>query len=140
LEETAEVYADRPENDIRVELLNRLSKRNYIPQGAKGTYGEAFLREFNKFLGRPYEERAPEELEIKVLGRGCARCDSLEQLLMEVMAEMGLAANVEYVTDLKEIGKYGLMGTPALLISGKVMSVGSVPPKERIKKWLREFQ
>jgi len=46
---------------------------------------------------------------------------------------------VGHVTDIKKIGKYGVMGTPALIINGEVKSVGSVPPKAKIKEWLSEF-
>jgi len=41
--------------------------------------------------------------------------------------------------DIKEIGKYGVMGTPALIINGEVKSVSSVPTKAKIKEWLSEF-
>jgi hypothetical protein len=30
------------------------------------------------------------------------------------------------------------MGTPALVIGGRVVWVGSVPPKSRLKQWLTE--
>ncbi|MBW1700627.1 MAG: thioredoxin family protein [Deltaproteobacteria bacterium] len=79
-------------------------------------------------------------MEIKVLGPGCAQCDGLEQTLMQVMAEINLAADIEHVRDIKEIGKYGVMGSPALLINGKVKSVGRVPPKNKLKEWLTEAQ
>ena len=49
---------------------------------------------------------------------------------------MDLAGDLEHVRDIKEIGKYGVMGTPALIINGTVKAVGKVPPKNRIKKWL----
>ncbi|MBC2693760.1 MAG: thioredoxin family protein [Desulfobacteraceae bacterium] len=58
---------------------------------------------------------------------------------MELLSEMNLLADMEHVTDVKEIGKYGVMGTPALVINGKVMSVGKVPAKEKIKEWLSEL-
>ncbi|MBN1104161.1 MAG: thioredoxin family protein [Deltaproteobacteria bacterium] len=77
-------------------------------------------------------------MEIKVLGPGCAQCDRLEQELMSVMSESGIAADVEHVRDIKEIGKYGVMGTPALIINGKVKSVGKVPPRSKLKEWLSE--
>ncbi|MBW1782998.1 MAG: thioredoxin family protein [Deltaproteobacteria bacterium] len=77
---------------------------------------------------------------IKVLGQGCVECDRLERDLMEVMAEMGLAADLEHVRDIKEIGKYGVMGMPALIINGKVMSVGRVPPKAKLEAWLKEVK
>ena len=58
---------------------------------------------------------------------------------MEVLSELDLPADLEHVSDIKEIGKYGVMGTPALLINNKVMCVGRVPPKIRIKEWLEKM-
>jgi small redox-active disulfide protein 2 len=138
MEDMAEEYADRPDREVLEELLNRLGKKNYIPQKVKENYGKAFLREFKKFLGKPFEEETPEGLEVKVLGPGCVQCDRLEQELIQVMAETGIVADVEHVRDIKEIGRYGVMGTPALLINGKVKSVGKVPPKNKLKEWLQE--
>jgi small redox-active disulfide protein 2 len=77
-------------------------------------------------------------MDIKVLGPGCTQCDKLERELMEVMVELGLAASIEHVTDLKEIAKYGVMGTPALIVNGKVKAVGRVPPRNKIVQWLKE--
>jgi len=139
MEEMAQEYAERRDDEIRTELVRRVSRRNYIPDHAKEAYGQGLLREFNKFLGRPYEEETSEGLEIKILGPGCARCDSLEREVMEVMAEMKLAGAVEHVRDIKEIASYGVMGTPAVIINGKVKCVGSVPPSEKIVKWLKEL-
>ncbi|MBW1706122.1 MAG: thioredoxin family protein [Deltaproteobacteria bacterium] len=79
-------------------------------------------------------------MEIKVLGPGCAQCDRLEQELMQVMAETGVVADVEHVRNIKEIERYGVMGTPALLINGEVKSVGKVPPKTKLKEWLMQAQ
>jgi small redox-active disulfide protein 2 len=139
MNEMAQEYADRPDAEVQAELVKRISEKNYIPAPAKEDYGKALLREFNKFLGRPYEEHASEELEIKVLGPGCARCDSLEREIMEVLAEMDMSADLEHVRDVKEIGRYGVMGTPALIINGKVKCIGSVPPREKIVQWLKEL-
>jgi small redox-active disulfide protein 2 len=139
MQEMGKEYADRPDNEVQTELIKRISEKNYIPAPAKEDYGKALLREFNKFLGRPYEEDASEELEIKVLGPGCARCDSLEREIMEVLAEMDMSADLEHVRDVKEIGRYGVMGTPALIINGKVKCIGSVPPREKIVQWLKEL-
>jgi small redox-active disulfide protein 2 len=140
LEDMAKTYEERPDQEIIEELLNRLSKKNYIPEKVKESYGKAFLREFKKFLGKPFEEETSEGMEIKVLGPGCVQCDRLEQELMHVMAETGIMADIEHIRDIKEIGRYGVMGTPALLINGKVKSVGKVPPKNRLKEWLKETQ
>jgi len=140
LEVIAKNFAGKPEVKIQAELLNRLSKENYIPDNIRQEYGKAFLREFNKFLGRPYEKEVFEGLEVKVLGQGCAQCDKLEQELMHVMAEFELIADIEHVRDIKEIGKYGVMGMPALIINGKVKSVGRVPSKNKLIEWLKKAQ
>jgi len=134
----AEEYGERPDREVTKELLNRLSKKNFIPEKAREAYEKAFLREFKKFLGKPFEDEAPEGLEIKVLGPGCVQCDGLERELMEVMVELNLTAELEHVRDIKEIGRYGVMGTPALVINGQVKCVGSVPPRSRLIKLLKE--
>ena len=140
MDEIAEEYGEWPDQEVMEELLNRLGKRNYIPEKAKENYGKSFLREFKKFLGKPYEQEVSGGVEIKVLGQGCVQCDRLERDLMEVMAEIDLAADLEHVREIKEIGKYGVMGMPALIINGKVLSVGRVPPKAKLKEWLEEAQ
>ena len=140
MEEMAPKYRDKPDDEAAAELLNRLGKKNYIPDRAKKNYAKALLREFKKSLGKPYEEEALTGVEIKVLGQGCVQCNRVEKERMEVMAEMNLAADLEHVRDIKEIGKYGVMGMPALLINGKVKSVGRVPPRKKLKEWLEEAQ
>jgi len=140
LEQTALNGPDRPDQEIAEELLNRLGRRNYIPEKANQDYGKAFLREFKKYIGKPFEEETPEGLEIKVLGPGCAQCDRLEKELFEAMAETDIVGDVEHVREIKAIGQYGVMGTPALIINGEVKCVGKVPPRNTLKKWLMEAQ
>jgi Thioredoxin domain len=137
IEEVAETCRDRPEAEVQAELLRRLSKRNYIPDRARAEYGQAFFREFRKFLGTPLEGEGSTGLEVNVLGPGCVQCDRLEQELMAAMAELNLAGDIQHIRDVKEIGTYGVMGTPALIINGKVKSVGKVPPKSKLMEWLK---
>ena len=139
VEAVAKEFAEKQDEEIQAELLKRLSKKNYISDRTRESYGKAFLREFNIFLGKPYDEDDSEGLEIKVLGPGCAQCDRLEMELMEIMTEMNLPADLEHITDIKEIGKYGVMGMPALIVNGKVMCTGKVPTKRKLKEWLSEF-
>jgi small redox-active disulfide protein 2 len=139
IEDVAKEFAEKQDEEIQAELLKRLSKKNYISDRTRESYGKAFLREFNIFLGKPYDEDSSEGLEIKVLGPGCPQCDRLEMELMEIMIEMNLPADLEHITDIKEIGKYGVMGMPALIVNGKVMCTGKVPTKRKLKEWLSEF-
>ncbi|MEL7565748.1 MAG: thioredoxin family protein [Dehalobacterium sp.] len=71
-------------------------------------------------------------MEIKVLGTGCAKCKSLEQLVREVVNELAIEANIEKVTDFKEIAKAGVMMTPGLMINGKVKLSGKIPTKAEL--------
>jgi len=139
LADVAQTYNGRPDNEIEAELMRRLTKLNYIPDQAQTEYGQAFLREFKKSIGQAVEETDSNYLEVKVLGPGCSRCDQLEQDIMAVMNEIDLAGSIEHVTDINAIGEYGVMGTPALILNGKVMAVGSVPPRAKLKTWLQEI-
>ena len=138
LAELAETHGEKTDSAVTETLLNRLSKKNYIPAKARDSYGKAFLREFKKFTGKPYREDIISGLDIKVLGPGCPRCDGLEQELMAAVSQTGVAANIDHVRDSMEIGKWGVMGTPALVINGRVKSVGKIPPRARLIQWIEE--
>jgi len=140
MEEMAEDYAARTDEEVGAELLKRLRRRNYVPDRAVEDYRKAFTREFRKFLGQPYKKDVSGGIEIKVLGRGCAQCDGLEHALMEVMAEMNILADLEHVRDINEIGNYGVMGSPALVINGEVKSVGKIPSRTKLREWLHEAE
>ncbi|WP_418791518.1 thioredoxin family protein [Phosphitispora sp. TUW77] len=71
-------------------------------------------------------------LDIKVLGSGCANCNKLEQMVINVLAEQNLDASVTHVKDMKEIMSFGVMSTPALVIDGQVKLSGSVPSKAKL--------
>jgi small redox-active disulfide protein 2 len=75
-------------------------------------------------------------MEIKVLGPGCPKCQQTEKVVKEAVAEAGLSADVEKVTDMMKIAGFGVFGTPAVVIDGEVKSVGKIPKKDEIKKWL----
>ena len=77
-------------------------------------------------------------MEIKVLGSGCSKCQSTEKNVKEALAESGLDAQVDKVTDVMEIAKYGVFMTPAVIIDGKVKSSGKIPDTEEIKKWIEQ--
>ena len=74
---------------------------------------------------------------IKILGSGCAKCNRLEQLTREVVAELGLSARFEHVTEMDKIMAYPIMTTPALVIDEVVRASGRIPGKDEIAGWLR---
>lgn len=75
-------------------------------------------------------------MEIKILGPGCPKCQQTEKVVKEAVAEAGVAAEIEKVTDLMKIAGYGVFGTPAVVVDGEVKSVGKIPNKEDVKSWI----
>ena len=131
-------YSEQNDEVIGKEMISRLTAHNYIPDSARENYAKALVREFRIFLGQPVEEEKLEGLEVLILGPGCAQCSRLEADVRDVMAQMNMPGELIHVTDLREIGKYGVMGTPALVINKKVVSVGTTPEKRKIRQWLEE--
>ncbi|QGU00139.1 hypothetical protein SYNTR_1545 [Candidatus Syntrophocurvum alkaliphilum] len=77
-------------------------------------------------------------MKIKVLGTGCAKCDQLERDVINCLAEMDVAADVEKVKDINKIMDYKVMLTPALVINDKVKVSGKAPKKTEIEKLIKE--
>ena len=75
-------------------------------------------------------------MEIKVLGPGCAKCEQTEKNVKEAVSETGVDAQITKVTDVMEIAKHGVFGTPTVVVDGEVKSVGKIPTKDEIKGWL----
>ena len=141
IEEIAGEFSGKPDDEIADELMTRLSKRNYMVPKARADYRTAFLKEYKKFVGEPFDEPInPDLVQIKVLGPGCPNCERLEQDLMSLMAELKIRADLEHVRDPVQIGTYGVMAVPSLVINGKVKAAGSLPSKGTIKQWLLEAQ
>jgi len=136
--EVAKTHADHPDDVVTKELMSRLTAANYVPEKAKPAYGKAVLREFYKYLGKPVEEEPVTGIRVAILGPGCAQCDRVESDVLDVMAQMALPADFTHVTDLKEIASYGLVSVPAIVINGKVVSSGIIPPKSKIRQWFQE--
>jgi small redox-active disulfide protein 2 len=71
-------------------------------------------------------------MDVKVLGSGCANCKRLEKVAREALAEMGLETTVTKVTAFEEILAYDIVSTPGLVINERVVSSGRVPNKAEI--------
>jgi small redox-active disulfide protein 2 len=85
-----------------------------------------------------WQDKNKEEkiMDIKVLGPGCPKCQQTEKIVKEAVAEAGVAASVDKVTDILEIAGYGVFGTPAVVVDGEVKSVGKIPKKQDVISWI----
>ena len=76
-------------------------------------------------------------MKIKILGPGCLNCEKLYETTQSAVAELKLEAELEKVSDLREIQKY-IMMTPGLVVDEKVVHQGKpLPDKEKVKKLLQ---
>jgi small redox-active disulfide protein 2 len=71
-------------------------------------------------------------MKIQVLGTGCAKCKQLTANAEKAVQELGLGVAVEKVEDIREIMKFSVMSTPALVVDGKVKSAGKVLGPQQI--------
>jgi small redox-active disulfide protein 2 len=75
-------------------------------------------------------------MQIKVLGPGCPKCREAEKLVREAVAEAGVDASVEKVSDFQEMARLGVFATPAVAVDGVVKCTGRAPTKKEIQAWL----
>ena len=75
-------------------------------------------------------------MKIQVLGNGCAKCKQLTANAEQAVAELALDVPVEKVEDLREIMKFGVMTTPALVVDGEVRTAGKLLSAAEVKALL----
>jgi len=75
-------------------------------------------------------------MDIKILGPGCHRCHDLEARTRQALADLGVDATVEAVTDVGEIAGYGLLQTPGLVVDGDLVVAGRVPTVRELARLL----
>ena len=73
---------------------------------------------------------------VQVMGTGCTKCSEAFKIVEAAIAETGVEARVEKVTDFAEMARFGVFTTPAVAVDGAVKVVGKVPKKAEVAAWL----
>jgi small redox-active disulfide protein 2 len=71
---------------------------------------------------------------ITVYGPGCMKCKKAEENVRQVLAETGIEAVVEHVTDMQAIVAAGVLSTPAVAVDGVVKFKGHVPTAAELRQ------
>ncbi len=77
-------------------------------------------------------------MNIKVLGPGCAKCHLLDKLVREVVRELNIDAQVEYIQDMGKVLEYPILITPGLVINEEIKFSGRVPSKAEISRLITD--
>jgi small redox-active disulfide protein 2 len=77
-------------------------------------------------------------VKITVYGPGCARCKQTEEIVRRAIAAAGGEAELEKVSEMREIAQAGVMSTPAVAVDGVVKLAGRVPTPEEVRGWLSD--
>jgi len=116
-------------------LYRRIEEKNYIPARMREQYRLALFREYSKHLqGTP---DTGDVLVIRIFGPGCVSCNSLQNLVIEIVSAMNIPADIEQIHDPDEIGRAGILNTPALMINGQIRSMGLLPTRAQVEEWIR---
>ena len=73
---------------------------------------------------------------LQILGTGCPKCKKLAEVTEQAAKDLGIEFEMEKVTEVKEIMKFGVMMTPALAVDGEVKVAGKIPSADEIKKMI----
>lgn len=72
---------------------------------------------------------------VKILGTGCRNCQTTLNLVEEVARAKGVTIELEKVERIEDIMRYRVMGTPGVVIDGKVVHAGGVPERRKVEGW-----
>jgi small redox-active disulfide protein 2 len=75
------------------------------------------------------------EMDVKVLGSGCANCKNTAALITQVAQDKGVQITLSKVEDMRDIMSYGILATPGVVIDGKVVHAGGVPSRDKVEIW-----
>lgn len=126
------------ENDAVDFLYAAVCRNNYVPAAAAAKYRQALRQAYRRYLGG--DEQTQDHLVVRIFGTGCISCNNLQKTVIEVLNRMRLAADIEQIHDPDEIGRHGIVLTPALMINGRIVSGGTLPAQAQIEQWIREMR
>lgn len=73
-------------------------------------------------------------MDIITLGSCCKKSQQSHENTLIAAKNCGIKEDVVNLGDIKDIMKYGVMSTPAIVIDGKVVSMGKLLTVEQIEK------
>ena len=79
-----------------------------------------------------------EKMKIRIIGSGCPTCHKLHEMVLSLKKEGKIKADVEYSKNINELIELGVMGSPALLVNGKVANVGMPEDEKKLLEIIKK--
>lgn len=79
-------------------------------------------------------------MKVQVVGPGCQRCQQTEKNVIDACSELGIAADISHVYEIKEFAELGVKITPAVVVDGNVLISGKVPTVQELKTVLSDVK
>jgi small redox-active disulfide protein 2 len=74
---------------------------------------------------------------IEILGANCGRCRAMEECARQAAARLGLECEIVKVADPMKFIDYAITAIPTLVVDGKVLVSGRMPPLEEMETLLK---
>ena len=75
-------------------------------------------------------------LQVDVLGSGCSKCQATTNMVERVARELGVAVEIQKITDHDQIQAFGVHRTPAVMVDGELVHCGGIPSHHAVALWL----
>jgi small redox-active disulfide protein 2 len=118
-------------------ILKKVKVNNYIPRHLEDAYRQDLFEEYRVYTGEIAQRQVnPSHIEVRLYGSACFRCERLDEMVKEILSRAGIPADYLHVTDMREIAAAGIISTPAIAVTGKVILSGQVPEETTLEKIL----
>jgi small redox-active disulfide protein 2 len=77
-------------------------------------------------------------MKVEIFGPGCPRCEQTFRTIINAAAELDIAADIQYITDIATIAERGIMSTPAVVVNGTLVLQGRIPSRREAKEILKK--
>jgi small redox-active disulfide protein 2 len=76
-------------------------------------------------------------MKIEVIGSGCAKCKQLYERVKNIVESNDLEAEVIYLPDANELIERGILGSPAVVVDGELVLIGSLASDTELFRLIR---
>ena len=79
----------------------------------------------------------PHIIQITIYGPGCPSCRNLIRFVREVASDAKIPIAITQDDNFEAYIERGILRTPSLEINGEIKSSGPLPPRQKLKSWLK---